>query len=1823
MAQDTRIRIRRGLSSARTSITPESGELLYTTDDQRLWAGDGTTAGGNPILSAGLLETTLNTVPTNVPDNSIVRTASRVWMMTAAAKGLVLGTTPANGTSFEVQGNVTSPGTVDLSISNLRVGGNPAGATTVTVLYEGNVYVTHSGTANEGTITLTADTSITGVTGTIPAANYTYHGVGTRANAISDDDSFLVQQRLPDATNSIELTDGGSVNSHVELTDTAQTAEVGDLVTDNERVWEMIARSTTLTLSAPPQADVNAILLTEGDIRPEIPERPQPTLASGTLGDVDYNLEVGQSRPIPTSFSDHWTGPFSNVLRPPATRANAPKTNNNDRSPHIFRGNSSTEVTIQFQRGVVGQPTLANLRLYFPDNSWIYLPAANQRDLDPSDNSTLLPATSASAFKIDSVASVAAGGEGFTVTFNVTLSYDNFKGYSFHLNRYFNDLEVYPEAEWAVSTAASNFTGATAGAPGTAGLVPAPAAGDQTDFLRGDGTWAAAGGSTQFPLWTASTAYPVGSRFRTDASATFPAAYQNKLYRVNTAINASQTTFNATVQSSIDYTEGSVEYHETATEEAVFRIENNNTIDMTAETTVTFNTSTTQNASITGTIIEDWRLSATTQQGVFEVVSTVEGDGIIHVGSYIGRAVNLTASDAYLSFKLYKGNTAAEAAGTTKEVTGVNQAPIAIIPNNGEAFSGAPTAITFPLDADNPFMRLVYSFENVTGTNPAFAYDAASNSDIAELTGNNAEFTLTGNIETSKTYDLVATGNRTAQLVERKDSNNTTVSVNDTTITNPNFDDQATTVTGRVDFDVPANTSNVQATIPANAITPTELNIVGNGTSGQVLSSDGDGSFSWIEDVTYQSFSSSTSTLRMGNPNWQVTNGDQLLPITSLETGAIVTSFNSNIAAFQIADNVTEFNIDMGTLQLTQFQGQQTFNLVLQSSATATGTFADTTFSSGSVVFDTTETIHPHIAVTGRSAGDDRWYRIVKRGSASSTPTPVLSADFTSNGSIRGNAAADAALTIQGDLANEPANQRLVLSRTGANEVTLVHEGSTDNGNISYLERTDSPTHFEIGGFDIATSANGFYHAAFNVLPTGGFIDAVNLGLGTFEIDTDITDPFTVDFGSYQWENVSGSYNLQFTVQTGGASLTATTGWSTATGGNSATTAISGANTYTLHPRATVTPGTSRFFRLGITISNLSGTFNAHLAGGADASITGSAYNRAPLQIAGDVADTTENVGQRYILAKDSANQLHLVHPDLPPDPEEVAMALSNTPSSTQTARIDTSWFDYPGATANSGNSGQRLLGTTYSLVRTAANPQANPTGPSNARNNAFFTAFGLNTQGVGFYQNITGTADFTAANSLIIGDAGASAVATNFAEGDTVYIRCTNGTSIPRVVDALGVPPTGGTLNTFSDPGTRMGFIWTGSAGGSDAFIVFRITGWGYFGTAAANDIVYRVVLVLSNGHYFGNGFGLGQQGVESYNPGQFSGLNYNLSNGFFPPASGGTNSVATLADLGVDATASELNQLEGTSFTGSNLTDTNLTGNAKVGEENTFTRANTFEGNVTLGNGSDDDIVINGGTRIDNLEQVSNNAAAQGDIIYRGSSIYNQLNIGRYGQGLTVNSGGNTPEWSFNTLIQGTSFPTLTSSDVGFLFLATSPVVQTNVRQRVTAGTARAEVSVTQLTTYDTTNNLRQLEFSHAPQDFNDWTLPSASQLQILAVDTNGYLAGGIAPAGYSTGSTIVSPGRDTGLYRGNSIGGSPDVGPLAQVVTYGAAQPNNNRRMWTPNNTTSASTGNFRNALNGRRFALEYIGDVTYPIGIYRYDGSSGTDVNAPANWTRLLT
>jgi hypothetical protein len=42
-------KLRRGLETDRLSITPAEGEPIYTTDEKKLYIGDGSTVGGNAI----------------------------------------------------------------------------------------------------------------------------------------------------------------------------------------------------------------------------------------------------------------------------------------------------------------------------------------------------------------------------------------------------------------------------------------------------------------------------------------------------------------------------------------------------------------------------------------------------------------------------------------------------------------------------------------------------------------------------------------------------------------------------------------------------------------------------------------------------------------------------------------------------------------------------------------------------------------------------------------------------------------------------------------------------------------------------------------------------------------------------------------------------------------------------------------------------------------------------------------------------------------------------------------------------------------------------------------------------------------------------------------------------------------------------------------------------------------------------------------------------------------------------------------------------------------------------------------------------------------------------------------------------------------------------------------------------------------------------------------------------------------------------------------------------------------------------------------------
>lgn len=69
-----KIQVKRGTNTARSSITPDMGELIYTTDTKRLYIGDGATVGGIEVGSSdniGSLETKVNSLESILRSNDV------------------------------------------------------------------------------------------------------------------------------------------------------------------------------------------------------------------------------------------------------------------------------------------------------------------------------------------------------------------------------------------------------------------------------------------------------------------------------------------------------------------------------------------------------------------------------------------------------------------------------------------------------------------------------------------------------------------------------------------------------------------------------------------------------------------------------------------------------------------------------------------------------------------------------------------------------------------------------------------------------------------------------------------------------------------------------------------------------------------------------------------------------------------------------------------------------------------------------------------------------------------------------------------------------------------------------------------------------------------------------------------------------------------------------------------------------------------------------------------------------------------------------------------------------------------------------------------------------------------------------------------------------------------------------------------------------------------------------------------------------------------------------------------------------------------------
>jgi len=141
------LQIRRGLATDRAAVTPAAGELLYTTDQHKLYVGDGSTAGGNLISGSGLTDVVNDTSPQlggdlDVNGKKIVSTGNGNIDLDPAGTGEVLV-----NANIAITGNIIKTGELNITPTTLLSIGNN------TSLVNGNLYLTrnsYSGATGQG-----------------------------------------------------------------------------------------------------------------------------------------------------------------------------------------------------------------------------------------------------------------------------------------------------------------------------------------------------------------------------------------------------------------------------------------------------------------------------------------------------------------------------------------------------------------------------------------------------------------------------------------------------------------------------------------------------------------------------------------------------------------------------------------------------------------------------------------------------------------------------------------------------------------------------------------------------------------------------------------------------------------------------------------------------------------------------------------------------------------------------------------------------------------------------------------------------------------------------------------------------------------------------------------------------------------------------------------------------------------------------------------------------------------------------------------------------------------------------------------------------------------------------------------------------------------------------------------------------------------------------------------------------------------------------------------------------------------------------------------
>jgi len=190
------LQIRRGLESERAGITPDAGELLYTTDEKLVYVGDGATLGGNQLLS-NILEDTTPQLGGDLDVNGykIITTGNGNIELDPGGSGNVV----LHGTlTIDTDGNLTKIGQLNISPTPTTV----PGAIALTsfgrndTLVDGNVFITRNtyGSAFSQGFTFAQHYGITSPpSGNADATNFTFYrsrGTGVAPTAVLNGDDI-------------------------------------------------------------------------------------------------------------------------------------------------------------------------------------------------------------------------------------------------------------------------------------------------------------------------------------------------------------------------------------------------------------------------------------------------------------------------------------------------------------------------------------------------------------------------------------------------------------------------------------------------------------------------------------------------------------------------------------------------------------------------------------------------------------------------------------------------------------------------------------------------------------------------------------------------------------------------------------------------------------------------------------------------------------------------------------------------------------------------------------------------------------------------------------------------------------------------------------------------------------------------------------------------------------------------------------------------------------------------------------------------------------------------------------------------------------------------------------------------------------------------------------------------------------------------------------------------------------------------------------------------------------------------------------------------